>query len=218
MNYHQKCYDSYNQNNMNLKITNSYYHFKNIQNILYRKPEYKPTRNIIYPKLKINTKPYYNYFITKDNNLFKKILNDIRTTKARPKLNDYYKEKEEKLRNYRQKYKTLENRQLTRANFNFQKRLKNQKSMLRIRDMDKDYKLNHLKNLQMSRKIKDIKSIIFPSITRIVNKIDSAKKIRNTNYDQNSSYEKSISRLSRISRNQSLNKNKYPEVKSKNTE
>ena len=200
----QKIYDSYNQNNMNLKITNSYYHFKNIQNILYRKPEYSPMRSINSPKFKINTKPYYNYFITRGNNLHQKIINDIRTTKPRPKLNDYYKEREEKLRNYRKKYKTLENRQLTRENLNFQRRLKNQKSMLRIRDMDKDYKKNHLKNVQISRKIRDLKSIILPSINRIVNKIDSAKKIRNSNFEQNSisSYEKSISR------GESLNKNK----------
>ena len=216
MNFYQKHYDSYNQNNINLKIANSYYHFKNIQNILYRKPEYKPIRYIKSPKYKINAKPYYNYFIAKENNIFKKVLNDIRTTKARPKLNDYYKEKEEKLRNYRNKYKTLENRQLARENLNFQKRLKNQKSMLRIRDIDKDYKNNHLKNLQVSRKIKDIKSIIFPSITRIVNKMDSAKKIRYSNYDQNSSYEKSISKT--ISRGESLNKNKYRNSKVKNTE
>ena len=219
MNSYQKFYDSYNQNNINLKITNSYYHFKNIQKILYRKPEYKPMRNLNSPKYKINTKPYYNYFLTKDNNLFKKVLNDIRTTKARPKLNDYYKEKEEKLRNYRKHYKTLENRQLTRENLNFQRRLKNQKSMLRIRDMDKDYKKNHLKNLQISRKIKDLKSIIFPPITRIVTKMDSAKKTRNYNYDQNSSYEKSISKsINSVSRGESLNKNNYRQSIVKNTE
>ena len=215
MNYAQKYYDSYNQNNINLKIANSYYHFRNIQNILYRKPEYKSIRGINSPKspkYKINTKPFYNYFINKDNNSFRKIINDIRNTKTRPKLNDYYKEREEKLRNYRNTYRSIENRQLTRENLNFQRRLKNQKSMLRIRDMDKDYKINHLKNLQMSRKIKDLKSIILPSLTRIANKIGSPKKIRNSHYEQNSSYEKSISR------GESLNKNKFREAKVKNTE
>ena len=176
MNYRQRFYDSYNKSNFNLKITNSYYHFKNIQNIIYRKPEYKPYPNRYSPKLRINTRPLYNYYITKENEIYKKILNDIRTTKTRPKLNDYYKMKEEKLRDYRKKYKTLENRQLSRENINFQKRLRNQKSMLRVREMDKDYKLNHLKNMERARKIKDLRSIILPPLTSIVKRVNSTKK------------------------------------------
>ena len=35
MNYRQRAYDSYDRGTYNLKITNSYYHFKNIQKILF---------------------------------------------------------------------------------------------------------------------------------------------------------------------------------------
>ena len=189
MNYRQRFYDSYNKSNMNLKITNSYYHFRNIQNIIYRKPEYKVIKKINSPKININSRPLNNYFITRENELYKKIINDIRTTKARPKLNDYYKLKEEKLRDYRKKYKTLENRQLSRENINFQKRLRNQKSMLRIRDMDKDYKTNHFKIMDRSRRIKDLRSIILPPISTIVNRINSTKKNRNL-YNENNSVSK----------------------------
>ena len=189
MNYRQRFYDSYNTNNMNLKITNSYYHFKNIQSIIYRKPEYKVIKKINSPKININTRPFNNYFIARENELYKKIINDIRTTKTRPKLNDYYKLKEEKLRDYRKKYKTLENRQLSRENINFQKRLRNQKSMLRIRDMDKDYKTNHVKIMERSRRIKDLRSIMLPPISTIVNRINSTKKNRNL-YNENNSVSK----------------------------
>jgi len=189
MNYRQRFYDSYNTNNMNLKITNSYYHFKNIQSIIYRKPEYKVIKKINSPKININTRPFNNYFIARENELYKKIINDIRTTKTRPKLNDYYKLKEEKLRDYRKKYKTLENRQLSRENINFQKRLRNQKSMLRIRDMDKDYKTNHVKIMERSRRIKDLRSIMLPPISTIVNRINSTKKNRNL-YNDNTSVSK----------------------------
>ena len=180
---------------MNLKITNSYYHFRNIQNILYRKPEYMPMKNINSPKLKINTRPYDNYFLTRKNELYKKIINDIRATKARPKLNDYYKIKEENLRDYRKKYKTLENRQLSKENLNFQKRLRNQKSMLRIREMDKEYKNNHLKMVERSRKIKDLRTIMLPSISKIVNRINSTKRMKNS-YDGSNNYYDRISRKS----------------------
>ena len=186
MNYRQRFYDSYNKSNMNLKITNSYYHFRNIQSIIYRKPEYKVIKKINSPKININTRPLNNYFIARENELYKKIINDIRTTKTKPKLNDYYKLKEEKLRDYRKKYKTLENRQLSRENINFQKRLRNQKSMLRIRDMDKDYKTNHFKIMERSRRIKDLKSIMLPPISTIVNRINSTKKNRNLNNENNS--------------------------------
>ena len=189
MNYRQRFYDSYNKSNMNLKITNSYYHFRNIQSIIYRKPEYKVIKKINSPKININSRPLNNYFITRENELYKKIINDIRTTKARPKLNDYYKLKEEKLRDYRKKYKTLENRQLSRENINFQKRLRNQKSMLRIRDMDKDYKTNHVKIMERSRRIKDLRSIMLPPISTIVNRINSTKKNRNL-YNDNTSVSK----------------------------
>ena len=189
MNYRQRFYDSYNKSNMNLKITNSYYHFRNIQNIIYRKPEYKVIKKINSPKININTRPFNNYFIARENELYKKIINDIRTTKTRPKLNDYYKLKEEKLRDYRKKYKTLENRQLSRENINFQKRLRNQKSMLRIRDMDKDYKTNHVKIMERSRRIKDLRSIMLPPISTIVNRINSTKKNRNL-YNDNTSVSK----------------------------
>ena len=186
MNYRQRFYDSYNKSNMNLKITNSYYHFRNIQSIIYRKPEYKVIKKINSPKININTRPLNNYFIARENELYKKIINDIRTTKTKPKLNDYYKLKEEKLRDYRKKYKTLENRQLSRENINFQKRLRNQKSMLRIRDMDKDYKTNHFKIMERSRRIKDLRSIMLPPISTIVNRINSTKKNRNLNNENNS--------------------------------
>ena len=204
MNYRQRFYDSYNKNNMHLKITNSYYHFKNIQKIIYRKPEYKATKNAYSPKLNLNTRPYNNYFLTRENEIYKKIIRDIRATKSRPKLNDYYKVKEENLRDYRKKYKTLENKQLTRENSNFQKRLKNQKSMLRIRDMDRDYKNNHLKMVERSRKVKDLRNIILPPISKIVNRINSTKK-KNYSYKEfNSSYERSASNKSNKSRDSKI--------------
>ena len=189
MNYRQRAYDSYDRGTYNLKITNSYYHFKNIQKILFRKPEYKTIKNTTNsPKLRINTRPYQNYFISRENQLYKKILNEIKTSKVKPKLNDYYKTKEEKLRDYRRQNKTLENRQLQRENSSFKKRLRNQKSMLRIRDMDRDYKNNHLKMVERTRKIKDLRNIVFPPILSIVNRIKSPNHLKKNSMNENKSY------------------------------
>ena len=195
MNYRQRFYDSYDKSNLDFKIKNSYYHFKNIQKIFNRKPEYKSIKTIHSPRLRINTQPYHNYFVMRDNEVYKKIINDIRSTKARPKLNDFYKMKEEKLRDYKRQNRTLENRQLSRDNITFRKRLRNQKSMLRIREMDKDYKNNHLKMVERSKKIKDLRNIFLPPISTIVNRIESPRKnIKMNNYDYISSYSRSVSK------------------------
>ena len=177
MNFRQRAYDSYDRSNYNLKINNSYYHFKNIQKILYRKPEYRPTKKIYSPpKLRINTQPHKNYFIIRENELYKKIINGIRESKIKPKINNYYRTKEEKIREYRRQNKTLENRQLSKENLIYKKRLRNQKSMLRIREMDKEYKTNHFKMVERARKIKDSKAIVLPPINIIVNRIKSPKR------------------------------------------
>ena len=163
MNHIQRAYESYDKSNYNLKITNSYYHFKNIQNIYHRKPQYNVIRKLNIPRIKISTSPQSNnkYLLTRENEIYKKMLNDIISTKAKPKLNVYYKTREEKLRNYRNQSRTIENKKLIRENSNFKKRLKNQKSMLRINEIDRDYKKNHLKMLE---RLKKKNTIILPSI------------------------------------------------------
>ena len=90
--------------------------------------------------------------------------------------------KEEKLNEYKRKNKTIQNRQLSKENITFKKRLRNQKSYLRIRDMDKDYKTNHLKMVERTRKIKPTRNIVLPPIGSIVNRINSSKKYRNNSY------------------------------------
>ena len=188
MNFRQRAYDSYDRSNYNLKITNSYYHFKNIQKILYRKPEYKSIKKVNSPRLKINTQPYNNYFVMRQNQLYKKIISDMRSTKVRPKINDYYKTREEKLKDYRSQSRTLQNKELSRQNSNYRTRLRSQKSMLKIREMDKKYKENHMKMVERSRKIKDTKHLILPPITTILNRNKSPRNVRKSNYEYNLSY------------------------------
>ena len=198
MNYRQRAYDSYDRSNFNLKIANSYYHFQNIQKILYRKPEYKSIRKVKSPaRLKINTQPFNNYFVIRQNELYKKIINGIRDSKVKPKINDYYKMKEEKLREYKRKNKTLQNRQISLENIKYKKRLRNQKSLLRIREMDKDYKENHMKMVERARKVTDKRSIVLPPINTITNRITPARRNQyqfSRNNEYSNSYGSSISK------------------------
>ena len=181
MNYKQRFYDSYDRSNYNFKVTNSYYHFKNIQNIIYRKNEYNPYMNMKPPRLNLQMHPFNNkikndFLLSRQNRIYKKIIDDIRNTVVKPKLNNYYKLKEEKIREYRRASKTLENRELKRENTRFHKRLRSQKSLLKLREMDQEYKLNHQKLLDRSRKINK-RYMFLPPINTIMKRLDhSASK------------------------------------------
>ncbi len=177
MNFRQRFYDSYDRSNYNFKVANSYYHFKNIQKIAYRKPEYNPYINLKSPRLNINIHSYKsninNYMLSQQNKAFKKTIEDIQNSVVKPKLNLFYKLKEEKIREYRRASKTLETKELKRENSRFHKRLKSSKSFLRLREMEQDYKLNHQKLLERTKKINK-RFMILPPINSIMKKFESS--------------------------------------------
>ena len=177
MNFRQRFYDSYDRSNYNFKVTNSYYHFKNIQKIAYRKPEYNPYINLKSPRLNINIHSYKsninNYMLSQKNKAFKKTIEDIQNSVVKPKLNLFYKLKEEKIREYRRASKTLEIKELKRENSRFHKRLKSQKSFLNLREMDQEYKLNHQRLIDRNKKINK-RFMILPPINSIMKKFESS--------------------------------------------
>ena len=187
MNYKQRFYDSYDRSTYNYKVTNSYYHFKNIQNIIYRKPEYNPYMNLRSRRLNLQMHPLNNnykndYLTTRQNAIYKKIINDIRNAEVKPKLNLYHKMKEEKIKEYRRANKTLELKELKRENSRFHKRLRSQKSLLKLREMDQEYKLNHQKLLDRSRKINK-RYMFLPPITKIMKRLDSKNYLKTQGSD-----------------------------------
>ena len=178
MNYKQRFYDSYDRSTYNYKVTNSYYHFKNIQNIIYRKPEYNPYMNLRSRRLNLQMHPLNNnykndYLTTRQNAIYKKIINDIRNAVVKPKLNLYHQMKEEKIKEYKRANKTLELKELKRENSRFHKRLRSQKSLLKLREMDQEYKLNHQKLLDRSRRINQ-KYLILPPVNSIMKKFQTS--------------------------------------------
>ena len=168
MNFRQRIYESFSRDNYNLKVSNSKYHFRNMFNISNRKPEYHSFRIVSPSKLKHNAS-FQNYFVIKENELYKKIINDIRFSKVQPKMNNYFKINEEQLKEYKRKNKKLLNKQLSKDNIIYRKRLLDQKSMLRIKEIDKDYRDNHIKLVERTKKIQNIKKLILPRIQTVVN-------------------------------------------------
>lgn len=203
MNFRQRFYDSYDRSNYNFKVTNSYYHFKNIQKIAYRKPEYNPYINLKSPRLNINIHSYKsninNYMLSQQNKAFKKTIEDIQNSVVKPKLNLFYKLKEEKIREYRRASKTLEIKELKRENSRFHKRLKSQKSFLNLREMDQEYKLNHQRLIDRNKKINK-RFMILPPINSIMKKFESSasNKIIKTQGNELDKMNKSDPRLQTI--------------------
>ena len=196
MNFRQRAYESNNKGKYNSRIINNYYHLKNMKQISSRKPLYNSVKKTNSPKLRItNTQPYQSYFAMRQISLYKKIINEIRTSKVTPKINLNFQDREERLRDYRRQNKTLENKKLIRENSNFKKRLKNQKSMLRIKDIDKDYKENHLKIMERFKIINERRRNYLPPINNNARRF-SPKLNRNSSkrFDNSYSYGSSSSK------------------------
>lgn len=218
MNYRQIAYDRYDRNNFNLKLLNSYHHFINIQNISNRRPEYAPNPKAFFPpKLKINDHINNKYMFKREDKLYKKVLNNIKYSKVYPKMNDYYQKKEEQLKEFKDKKNKFMKKQMSKDNLIFKRRLKNQKSMIRIKEIDKDYD-NHKKLVEMTRKIQDSKTFILPRISTLINRINSPQKNeRGFTIECNSSSRRRIS-ISKEAESLNLAKSHLYFIKLKNTE
>ena len=89
MNQRQRSYDSYDKNNKLLKLTNSFYHFRNLEHIKKRKPQFgnNPT---LYSKRDSHVEPFQDYFIKKQNENIKEKIKKIKNRKVKAKLNDIF--------------------------------------------------------------------------------------------------------------------------------
>ena len=163
MNPRQKSYDSYDKTNKLLKLTNSYYHFRNLELIKKRKPQYS-NKPIIYANKKNHVAPFQNYYIKRQNETIQTKLNQIRLRPIKPKINDIFLKKETKIQEFRQQHKNLYLQKREEENENYKKRIKNQKAFIDPKAMDKDFQEEHTKTLMKLKKIGEKENIVLPPI------------------------------------------------------
>ena len=163
MNPRQKSYDSYDKTNKLLKLTNSYYHFRNLELIKKRKPQYS-NRPTYYQSKKQHVAPFQNYYIKRQNENIQYKLNQIRSRPIKPKINDVFLSKESKIQEFRQQHKNLYIKRREEENLNYKRRIKNQKAFIDPRAMDKDFREEHTKTLMKLRKIGDNENVVLPPI------------------------------------------------------
>ena len=163
MNPRQKSYDSYDKTNKLLKLTNSYYHFRNLELIKKRKQQYSNSPTY-YQNKTHNVAPFQNYFIKKQNENIQSKLNQIRNRPIKPKINDIFLLKESKIQEFRQQHKNLYIKRRKEENQNYKKRIKNQKAFINPKDMDKQYQEEHTKTLMKLKKIAENDNVVLPPI------------------------------------------------------
>ena len=164
MNPRQKSYDSYDKTNKLLKLTNSYYHFRNLELIKKRKPQYSNHPTFYQTKKKLHVAPFQNYYIKRQNENIQYKLKQIRSRPIKPKINDIFLSKESKIQEFRQQHKNLFIKRREEENQNYKKRIKNQKAFIDTKAMDQDYKEEHTKTLMKLRKIGENENVVLPPI------------------------------------------------------
>lgn len=162
MNPIQKAYDSYDKNMKLLKLTNSYYHYRNLELIRNRKsPKGSPQK---LPHKRRDILPFKDYYIMGENRKFGEILKEIDNKKVKANMNLGFIERGEKMRNFRKQYKLLFDNDLQKRNEDFAKRIMSQGPFINSREVDKEYNSSHPKVLKKLKKIGN-ESIVLPKIT-----------------------------------------------------
>ena len=193
MNPRQKSYDSYDKTNKLLKLTNSFYHFRNLELIKKRKPHYGncPT---LYQKNSNYLSPFQNHFVQKQNENIQNKLNQIRWRPIKPKINETFLVKESKIQAFRKQHKNISLKIRDEENEKYKRRIKNQKAFINPKLMDKDFKEGHTKTLMKLKKIADNDNIVLPSIKNSYNNptlMESKKYYYNTESSIRNAYDTS---------------------------
>ena len=167
MNPRQKSYDSYDKTTKLLKLTNSYYHFRNLEIIKNRRSQYNNVplyfHNSKTTKKKQSTL-FQTYYVKKQNENIKNKLNKILLKPIKPKLNNDFLIKEIKMQKVRQIHKNIFNQKRVQDNKDYKHRIKNQKAFINPKVMDYNFNTEHVKAIMKLRKIRENENILLPQI------------------------------------------------------
>lgn len=164
MNPRGKSYDAYDKTKQMLKLTNSYYHTKNLDLIKNRRPEYTSRKK---EKLMHKSKycdPINEFFIKKTNEAYTNKIKDLRWKKPKPVINDYFLNKENRLHYFKQQYKNIYDNHCKEENEKFMRRIYNQKAFLSTKVLDKEFKESHIRALKKLKKFSTNDDIILPMV------------------------------------------------------
>lgn len=189
MNRYQRAYDSYDKTNKLLKLTNSFYHFRNLEFIKKRKPTMYSKDKIVLKRNKIE--PFNDFFVIKENEGLKKKIKNIKSRPVKAQINNTYLEKEAKLKDFHSQIKNLEIKKRKQENDYYKSKVNNQKSIIDTRKIEKDYDSNLKRYCDKLRKLGPGENVVLPLIknTRDNPMLLETKKYYNTEASKNEDYE-----------------------------
>ena len=164
MNPRQRSYDSYDKTNRLIKLTNSYYHNRNLDIIKNRTSQYvnrKPLKKV--HKSNYLT-PYQDFYVIQENALLTSKLKSIKWRPVKPKMNEMFSNKEAKIQISRQKYKNIFENLRLQENEKYRQRIYEQKAFISTKNLDKDYFENHTKTVQKLRQVSEVNNVVLPKI------------------------------------------------------
>ena len=191
MNARQRSYESYNKMGLLLKLTNSYYHNKNLDFIKNRQSQYgnRRTEKLLHKSKYIE--PYKDLYVMKNNEEMIKRINEMRWKKSKPKINNIFVKKESSISKVRQVYKNIFETERVKENEKYLKRIKEQKPFMSTKALNKEYKEYHVKSVKKLRNVNSNDNLVLPKIKNRYktheNKKDKKDDDESENDDKNKS-------------------------------
>ena len=161
MNQTQKFYDSYDKNNIVLKLTNSYYHNKNLALIRNRKNPFKEPLKSIH-KRKID--PMYKFRVEKDNEELCGKIKDISNRKPKQFDNSFFNSYRTKLAICKNNRRKEIQEEIDKENDELYKRMGITKPFINTKKLDDDFSSEHQIIVKKLRKVNENGTVVLPKI------------------------------------------------------
>ena len=161
MNPTQKFYDSYDKNNIVLKLTNSYYHNKNLALIRNRKNQFKEPKKSIH-QWKLD--PMYKFLVEKDNEELCGKIKDISNRKPKQFDNSFFNSYRRKLAICKKNRRKEIQEEIDKENEEMYKRFGIAKPFISSKQLDSDFNGEHKIIVKKLRRVDADGTVVLPKI------------------------------------------------------
>lgn len=161
MNPTQKFYDSYDKNNIVLKLTNSYYHNKNLALIRNRKNQFKEPKKSIH---QWKPDPMYKFRVEKDNEELCGKIKDISNRKPKQFDNSFFNSYRRKLAICKKNRRKEIQEEIDKENEEMYKRFGIAKPFISSKQLDSDFNGEHKIIVKKLRRVDADGTVVLPKI------------------------------------------------------
>ena len=161
MNQTQKFYDSYDKNNIVLKLTNSYYHNKNLALIRNRKNQFKEPLKSIHKR---KPDPMYKFRVEKDNEELCGKIKDISNRKPKQFDNSFFNSYRRKLAICKKNRRKEIQEEIDKENEEMYKRFGIAKPFISSKQLDSDFNGEHKIIVKKLRRVDADGTVVLPKI------------------------------------------------------